>query len=101
MQKILFLLSIGLITTSTPTSLSGDDAHGGVHIFLPDGEEEDADDDCCDMVDDNEERGIPPRPWFQNQKFEVYEDNGDPTDELLDDTAWPGEREEFSDILFR
>ncbi|MEI8365584.1 MAG: hypothetical protein WCF65_04115 [Parachlamydiaceae bacterium] len=100
MRAALYILSAALITTSLPHFLSADESHGAVHIVLPDGEE-DIEDGCCELVDPEEERGMPERPWYQNQKFEVFEDNGDPTDYLEEDTAWPGQREEFSDILFR
>lgn len=101
MRKLCHTLAIALVTVSL-NPLSGYDSHGAVHIIMPDGEEEvDGGGECCDLIDSDEEMGRPPRPWYQNQKFDVLDDYGDPTLELEEETAWPSQREEFSDILFR
>lgn len=50
-----------------------------------------------------------PRPWYHDYNHNHYNDfrgdlfevDNDPTDRLEDDTAWPSQREDFSDYLFR
>ncbi len=51
----------------------------------------------CDLV---AEADVDERPWFRRQEMMYYGADEDPTEELREDTAWPGEREEFSDRLF-
>ena len=70
--------------------------HGGVHIHLRNGENIE---DC--------EAAQPPdycmelKPWYCNQHYDQYEEIEDQAERLQEDTAWPGQREEYSDILLR
>jgi hypothetical protein len=43
------------------------------------------------------------KPWYHRHEYydAGEERRQDPTGRLIDDTAWPGEREEFSDLLLR
>jgi hypothetical protein len=41
------------------------------------------------------------RRWYHGQHYDHYENIEDQADRLQEDTAWPGQREEFSDILLR
>lgn len=70
------------------------DAHGGVHIHIQNCDEEVEDDTvpnvCFEM-----------KPWYHRQHFEDAEDIEEQAERLEDDTAWPGQREEFSDQLMR
>lgn len=69
------------------------DAHGGIHIHMPVCEEEVSDTTpavCLEL-----------KPWYQRQHFDDYEDIEEQSERLEDDTAWPGQREEFSDRLLR
>lgn len=77
-------------------SSHADCPNGGVHIILPSGERVDdctLDEPCpCDGG----------RPWYLQQHFDCYcSDIEDPVREVEEETAWPGQREEFSDYLFR
>ena len=52
-------------------------------------------DDCAE--------GNGPTPWYSHRQLNplIDEEDMDPTDALDDDTAWPSENQEFSDMLFR
>jgi hypothetical protein len=42
------------------------------------------------------------KPWYHHhQYYDEHEEHADPTGKLTDDTAWPAEREEYSDYLLR
>lgn len=51
---------------------------------------------CCE--DEEGETHKKNRAWFRHS---VSEDEEDPTHELEEDSSWAGQREEFSDMLFR
>lgn len=86
-------LGLSLLMISPMTAVQAND-HGGIHIHLRCGEEEEVDSPlpnvCMEM-----------KPWYHNQHFDEYEDIEDQSERLQDDTAWPGQREEFSDYLMR
>lgn len=76
-----------------PLTLCGSDGHGGIHIHLPEGDEEvegTAPAICLEL-----------KPWYQREHFEDQENIQEQSERLEDDTAWPGQREEFSDYLMR
>lgn len=63
--------------------------NGAVHIYLTPYDE-------CERLEDERD------DWYLlRQYLDNYGENGDPSDELQEDTSWPGQREEFSDQLFR
>lgn len=39
--------------------------------------------------------------WYFHYHHYDYDRDTDPTEELDEETAWPGQREEYSDTLFR
>jgi len=105
MRKVLFFASFSLVSfcfvsLSTSYVVANCETHGAVHMILPDGEEE-VDDGSDELICEGQEYGMEPHPWYSNEKFEAYSDEGDPTANLEDDTAWPGQQQEFSETLFR
>jgi len=93
-MKILFYLLGFSIAGLTPIAQSFGDEHGGIHIHL----------NCGENVED--EVKVPcfcmeQKPWYHHQHFDYYENVEAQADRLQDDTAWPGQREDFSDILLR
>ena len=92
--SILFFFLFGALA---PTSVAADN-HGAVHIVVPDGEEE-VDDGCEEAVAEDCENY---RPWYHRERFQnYYGDFDNPDAELEAETAWPGQREDFSDFLMR
>lgn len=90
--NIFFVLTAAI---AAPTSFYADCPHGAVHIVLRDGE---TIDDCT--LDEPllyEE----PRPWYLHENFDYYDAYNDPTYEVDAEAAWPSQREEYSDYLFR
>lgn len=81
-------------------SVYADCPNGAVRIYLPNGEMyEDCQSYNIVQVPEDE------REWYVSQRYdrfyEDYGENGDPTEELEEDTSWPGQREDFSDMLMR
>lgn len=93
MKRLVYLLSCSLL----PLTLIQADDHGGVHVHLPACENEQVV-DCEDKIP---AVCIEQRPWYHNQHYDEYENIEDQADRLQDDTAWPGQREDFSDYLLR
>lgn len=96
MKVLVYLLSFSILGF-TPIITVQADAHGGIHIRIPSCEE-DEEEEC--------EKKVPEvcwelKPWYHHQYFDEYEDIEDQADRLQDDTAWPGQREDFSDYLLR
>ena len=100
MQKVIVFLSFCFISISQYSLVADSNSHGAVHLFLPDGEEI-IEESVPEMPGCRDCTRRHLRPWYSNQKFEAYDYEGDPTSELEYDTAWPSEREEFSDTLFQ
>jgi hypothetical protein len=96
MQRLSYLLSFSILVFM-PIAIVQADAHGGIHVRIPSCEEEDAG-ECEEQVP---EVCMELKPWYQHQHFDEYEDIEDQADRLQDDTAWPGQREDFSDYLLR
>lgn len=88
-----YFLIFSLIGTA---SLTAADTHGGVHIHLHNGEQIE---DCA--AAQQPEYCMELKPWYHNQHYDEYEEIEAQADRLQDDTAWPGQREEFSDMLLR
>lgn len=96
MNQLFCIVSFSLLSFSPLATLIADD-HGGIHIHLKCGE---------DVEDDTYEGMVPNvclelKPWYQGQHYDYYENIESQADRLQEDTAWPGQREEFSDILLR
>lgn len=91
MKILIYALNCSALLLA-PLALYAND-HGGIHIHLPTGDEE------------VEETGpavcLELKPWYHREHFEDFEDIQEQSERLEDDTAWPGQREEFSDYLMR
>ncbi len=96
MKILSCILSFSILGFAQIATIQADE-HGGVHIHL----------NCGEDIEDNKYDGMVPnvcweqKPWYHNQHFDEYEDIEDQAERLQDDTAWPGQREEFSDQLLR
>lgn len=91
LNYVLILLSLSVADISLANC--PDSSHGGVHIVLPDGERVDE----CEL----DPCAAPMRPWYMHEHFDYYDDRFNPTYEVEAESAWPGQREEFSDFLLR
>jgi hypothetical protein len=96
MKKMSCMLTLFVLGTA-PFAASASDPHGGVHIILPGGGCEDLEEDC--VIED--EPGREQEVWYRNPIFEDPEEDRDIPGWLENETQWPGQREEFSDYLFR
>ena len=102
MNKLSFLTVVVLLGGALPSSASTSDTRGGVHVFMP---------DTCEMVSDDGDRtcddcsGMEQPQWYWEctrvNIFEDPEEDRDVPGRLENDTQWTGQREEFSDYLFR
>jgi len=93
MRMFAYLSYFSLFSVLSINTVCSND-HGGVHIHLKNGE--DIEDEpkslpCC----------LELKPWYHHQHYDDYENIEDQADRLQDDTSWPGQREDFSDILMR
>jgi hypothetical protein len=91
MQALIYLLSFFLLSLGTVHA----NDHGGIHIHVP---------NCEDLEDDDEPKPavcMEIKPWYHHQHYDEYEDIQDQADRLQDDTSWPGQRVDFSDLLNR
>lgn len=70
------------------------DEHGGIHIHTRYGEEIEGDSSTPNYC-------IQMRPWYYHQWYCDCDNIREQADRLQDDTAWPGQREDFSDYLLR
>lgn len=71
------------------------DEHGGIHIHMRNGEQ--IDDNNCSSP----KYCIEMRPWYYHLWYSDYENIEDQADRLQDETAWPSQRENYSDYLLR
>lgn len=96
MKILSYVLSCSILGFAPNATIQADE-HGGVHIHLHSGED----------IEDNKYDGMVPnvcweqKPWYHHQHFDEYEDIELQADRLQENTAWPGQREEFSDQLLR
>jgi hypothetical protein len=92
MKILTYVLNYSLLILA-PLGLCGSDNHGGIHIHLP----------ACDEEVESTTPAVclELKPWYQREHFDDYEDIQEQSERLEDDTAWPGQREEFSDYLMR
>ena len=92
-KNVLSFLSLSMAVTSLSCSA---DEHGGVHIKIP---------TCEGVLEEEGEKTQEVcwelKPWYSHQHFEEYENIETKSEHLQDDTAWPGQREDFSDYLMR
>lgn len=93
MKKLTYLSFSVFMLASCAIVLA--DEHGGIHIHLKNGEE--INDNSCEVPNVCMEL----KPWYQHQYYDEYEDIEAQADRLQDDTAWPSQREDFSDYLLR
>lgn len=96
MKTLFFLLTISILGMTASAAAFADE-HGGVHIMIP---------GCEDANEEGGQQPVSPvcmelKPWYHHQHFDDYEDIEEQAGRLQDDTAWPGQREEFSDYLMR
>jgi hypothetical protein len=91
MRSIVYGLVSCFIVLSSNTIVA--DAHGGIHIHTT----------CGEVVEDDQPSNVclELKPWYHRQHFEDDENIEEQSERLEDDTAWPGQREEFSDYLMR
>lgn len=87
------LVVVGLLTISSINAESPFDDEKCFHIRSDDPET------CSDPCDE-------PQPWYHgyHHHHHIYGENldaEDPAAQLDEDASWAGEREEFSDMLFR
>lgn len=72
------------------------DEHGGIHIHTRNGEEIEGDSNS------NPNFCIQMRPWYYHLWYtDCAEDIEEQSDRLQEDTAWPSQREDYSDYLLR
>lgn len=83
------MINRSILTLIVITTFAILEANNGIHYI---GYEDCNSTGDCPDVDE--------RPWYYRQEMQIYGEDRDPTEELRNDTAWPGEREEFSDRLF-
>lgn len=102
MNKFSCLAAFVVLGAALPSLSFASDFRGGVHIVMP---------DTCEVVDDKGEcadeagPGMEQPHWYwestRENIFEDPEEDRDVPGRLENDTQWPGQREEFSDYLFR
>ena len=96
MKMLVYFFSFSILGLAL-ISHSAADEHGGVHIRIP---------TCEGVIEEEGSDKVPEvcwelKPWYSHQHYEEYEDIETQADQLQDDTAWPGQREDFSDYLMR
>jgi hypothetical protein len=89
MKTILSLLTLATFAIATA------DDHGGIHIHTNEGEE--IEDDSCKAPSFCMEM----RPWYDHLWYSDYENIEEQADRLQDETAFPSQRENYSDFLLR
>jgi hypothetical protein len=96
MKVLVCLLSFSILGLSPIATIQAD-VHGGVHVRIASCEEdgnEESEEDLPNVA-------MELKPWYHHQHFDQYEDINDQAYQLEDDTAWPAQREDFSDYLLR
>lgn len=90
LNRLMTIAFLGMFTASILEANCPEDTEKSFHL-----RSEVDEDDCDDTAEGH-------KPWYFHYHHHAFdEDLEDPSAELDEDAAWPGEREEFSDKLFR
>jgi hypothetical protein len=95
-MKTINLMLLLIFLGAVPAGVSANSSNGAVHVCV-NGDCEEVDDGVILEEDPGEERAI----YYQNRIFDDPEENRDTPGWLEYETQWPGQREDFSDYLFR